>query len=111
MTCHVVGQGQLKLPSAREGKAIQVGDDLYGERSAGKATLAAGRAEVVVGDCVSEGGHGSEDSAEIPAGSTAAERDATKAYVANATRSVRRELGRDSATTRCRARLAGQDTV
>src|SRR3954453_7687781 len=73
MTCHVVGQGQLKLPSAREGEAIQVGDDLYGERSAGKATLAAGRAEVVVGDCVSEGGHGPEDSAEIPAGSTPAE--------------------------------------
>ncbi len=57
-------QGQLKVPVARAAKAIQVGDDLYGERSAGKATLAAGRAEVGVRDCSGESGDGPEDSAQ-----------------------------------------------
>src|SRR5205814_2000576 len=65
-------RGQLKLPKAGKAKAVQVGDDLYGERSAGKATLAAGRAGVGVGDCSGEGGHGPEDSAQVPAGSAPA---------------------------------------
>ena len=60
---HNSARGQLEFPLARKAKAIQVGDGLYGERSAGKATLAAGRTEDAVGDCVSEGGHGPEDSA------------------------------------------------
>jgi hypothetical protein len=41
---------QLKIPKADRAKTIQVGDDLYGERSAGKATLAVVRV-VGVGDC------------------------------------------------------------
>jgi len=82
--------GQLKIPKAGKAKAIQVGDDLYGERSAGKATLAAVKAKVGVGDCGGESGYGPEDSTQVPAGSVPAKRDARKAYVANATRSVGR---------------------
>jgi hypothetical protein len=53
-------RGQLKLPKAGNASAIQVGDDLYGERSASKMILAAVRAEVGVGDCRGESGHGAE---------------------------------------------------
>ena len=63
-------------------EAIQVEGDLYGERSSGEAAVATDT-EVGVGSCRGEVGHGPEDSAEVPAGSAPAERDATKAYVAN----------------------------
>ena len=77
---------------------IQVEDELYGERSAGIATLATSRTGVDVRDCGGKSGHGPEDSAKVPAGSAPAKRDATKAYVANTTGSVRGCLGADSAT-------------
>ncbi len=89
-------RGQLEFPGHKEEEAIQVEDDLYGERSAGETAVAAG-AEAV---CGSRGGkvrHGRENGAEILARSKTAERDAGKAYVANAARSVRGYVGRDSA--------------
>ena len=51
----------------------------------------------VAGGCGSKSGHGSEDGAEVPAGSKTAERDATKAYVANAGGSLCGNMGRDRA--------------
>jgi RES domain-containing protein len=73
------GRGQLKLPKAGKAKAIQVGDDLYGERSAGKTTLAAVRAEIGLGDCGRESRHGPENGTQVPARSAPAKRDATEA--------------------------------
>ena len=84
--------------------------DLYGERSAGEAAVAADT-EGIAGDRGSKGGHGPENGAEIPAGSKTAERDATKAYVANADGSICGYVGRDSAAAECRAGLAAKDLV
>lgn len=42
--------GQLKIPLASSAKAVQIGDDLYGERPAGKAALEIGRRAVALGD-------------------------------------------------------------
>src|SRR6185437_5161401 len=103
-------RGQLEFPGDRRAEAIQVGDDLYGEQSAGETALAADT-EVVAGDCGSEIGDGLENGAEIPAGSTIAERDATKAYLANAAGSVRGYVGRDSAVSDGRARFTTEDAV
>ena len=64
-------RGQLEFPGHKEEEAIQVEDDLYGERSAGETAVAAG-AETL---CRSRGGkvwHGLEDGAEIPARSMTA---------------------------------------
>src|SRR3954469_6246296 len=73
------GCGQLECPLASKAKAIQVGGDLYDERSVGKTTVAARWTAVDAGHCVGEGGHGPEHSWKVPAGSAPAKRDATKA--------------------------------
>jgi hypothetical protein len=98
-------RGQLEFPGHREGEAIQVEDDLYGERSAGETAVAAG-AEALGGSCGSKVRNGLKDGAEVSARSKTAERDATKAYVANAARSVRGNMGRDSAVADDRAGAA-----
>jgi hypothetical protein len=103
-------RGQLEFPSHRRATAIQVGNDLYGDGSAGEAAMAAD-AEGVAGGCGSKSGDGPEDGTEVPARSKTAERDATKAYVANATRSLYGNMGRDSAVADGRAKFASQDTV
>jgi hypothetical protein len=72
-------QGQLKFPMAGKANTIQVRDGLYGERSAGKAALSTGRAEVFVRVGGGEGGHGPEDSAKVPTESAHAKRDAKEA--------------------------------
>jgi hypothetical protein len=88
--------GQLEIPRDRRTVAIQVEDDLYGERSTGEEAVAAG-AEGIGGGCGSKVRHGLDNGAEIPARSKTAERDATKAYVENAAGSVCGYVGRDSA--------------
>jgi hypothetical protein len=89
-------RGQLEFPGHRRGTAIQVGSDLYGDGLAGEAAMAADT-DGVAGGGGSKSGHGSEDGAEVPAGSKTAERDATKAYVANAGGSLCGNMGRDRA--------------
>src|SRR6478672_6869073 len=86
-------KGQLEFPGDRGRVAIQVEDDLYGERSTGETAVAAG-AEAIGRGCGSKIRDGLEDGAEIPARSKTAERDATKAYVANAARSICGYVGR-----------------
>jgi len=82
----------IKVPGVAVRKPYK-SEDLYGERSAGKAALAAGSGEIVVGSRRSQGGHGPKDGAEVPAGSAAAERHEEQTQLANSPRSIRCRLG------------------
>jgi acyl-CoA synthetase (AMP-forming)/AMP-acid ligase II len=88
---HISCWRRLKFPATAERKRYK-SEDLYGERSAGKAIVATG-AEVVVGSGGSQGGHGCENGAKVPASATTAERDAAKTQVAHSARSVCGRLG------------------